>query len=96
MSRNNQAVLVVRNLAKKFGDFVAIDNISFAVGPLTWILPLSHVFEGMRYSLKTGQFDFNQFMTASLLNLIYFSLSIIFFAWIFNMVKKNGRLVKLN
>ncbi|MBI2086238.1 ABC transporter permease [Candidatus Daviesbacteria bacterium] len=62
---------------------------------VAFILPISHVFEGMRYALKTGQFDFNNFWAATLLNIVYMTASIAFFAFTLKNVLKSGRLVKL-
>lgn len=59
------------------------------------ILPISYVFEGMRYTLQTGQFDFNSFWLALGLNIIYISLSISFFAISLKKILRSGRLVKL-
>lgn len=60
------------------------------------MIPLSYAFEGMRYLIKTGQFDTNSFIIATVLNLIYFILSILFFSFMFQIVRKSGRLVKIN
>ncbi len=62
---------------------------------IAWFIPISHVFEGMRYVLKTGQFDYNSFWVALMLNAIYLAVSFIFFAFIFKIALKSGRLVKL-
>lgn len=62
---------------------------------IAYILPISHVFEGMRYTFKTGQFDVNSFWTALLLNFIYLTLSVGFFAFTLNKALRSGRIVKL-
>ncbi len=62
---------------------------------IAYFIPISHVFEGMRYTLKTGQFDYNSFWAALLLNLIYMGASLFFFTLIFKQALKSGRLVKL-
>lgn len=59
-------------------------------------LSLSHVFEGMRYTLETGRINWNEFLIASVLSLIYLILSIGLFAFVLNVVRKSGQLVKLN
>lgn len=58
-------------------------------------LPISHVFEGMRYTFKTGQFDSGSFWTALILNAVYMSASVAFFALTFRKALKTGKLVKL-
>lgn len=60
------------------------------------VLPLSYVFEGMRYTLNTGKIDFQGVLISFLLNIIYVSASITLFALILNSSRKSGRLVKLN
>ncbi|MDD5147559.1 MAG: ABC transporter permease [Candidatus Daviesbacteria bacterium] len=62
---------------------------------IAFVLPIAHVFEGMRYTLKSGQFDFNSFWLATLLNIAYMTGSVVFFTFIFKKVLKSGRLVKL-
>ncbi|MBU1000434.1 ABC transporter permease [Patescibacteria group bacterium] len=62
---------------------------------LAFILPISHVFEGMRYTLKTGQFDTASFWIATALNVVYIFASVGFFVYTFRKVLKSGRLVKL-
>ncbi len=62
---------------------------------IAWFVPLSHVFEGMRYTLTSGKFDFGQFYTAMGFNLIYLILSIFLLVKIFRVVRRNGQLVKL-
>ena len=59
------------------------------------VLPIAHVFEGMRSVLASGVFDYRQFLLALILNLIYLSLSIVFFHFTLASVKKSGHLVKL-
>lgn len=62
---------------------------------VAWILPISHVFEGMRGVLRNGIFDWNQFLVALGLNLLYLTAATIYFTWSIKTVKKSGRLVKL-
>src|SRR3989344_2143780 len=62
---------------------------------IAYFLPLSHTFEGMRYTLNTGQFHWNEFTTAFLFNIIYLTLSIALFASVLNKVRRSGKLVKI-
>lgn len=62
---------------------------------IAWFIPISHVFEGMRFTLRTGQFDSVSFWMAALLNAIYLTASVAFFAFMLKKVLKSGRLVKL-
>lgn len=65
-----------------------LQNVSFYI-------PISHVFEGMRYTLATNKFDSHQFFLALFLNLIYMAIAIFLFISSFRAVKRNGQLVKL-
>lgn len=63
---------------------------------IAYFIPLSHIFEGLRYTLRTGGFDSNTFWTALILNMVYFAASISFFILTFRSVKQSGKLVKMN
>lgn len=62
---------------------------------IAFFVPISHVFEGMRFTLRTGQFDSNSFWIAVLLNIIYMTGSISLFAFVLKKALRSGRLVKL-
>lgn len=62
---------------------------------IAFVLPISHVFEGMREVLASEAFNFGEFWLAFGLNIFYLLLSVAFFAWIVKSVKKSGHLVKL-
>ncbi len=62
---------------------------------VAYLLPISHVFEGMRKVLSGGTFDFGQFLLALILNLVYLCVAIAFFYITLERVKKSGHLVKL-
>lgn len=62
---------------------------------LAYILPIAHVFEGMRTVLAMGVFNYSQFLLALALNVVYLALAITFFWRTLVSVKKTGRLVKL-
>ncbi|MCL4366123.1 ABC transporter permease, partial [Patescibacteria group bacterium] len=62
---------------------------------VAFFIPISHVFEGMRYALRTGQFDSNSFWIALLLNAVYLSASFAFFTFTLKKALSSGRLVKL-
>jgi len=75
--------------------FYPVSSLPPGFAAVSRLLPLSYVFEGMREVLRFGIFDFNKFIIAFALNIVYLSLSACFFVWIFSNVKKNGYLVKL-
>lgn len=65
------------------------------VQKISLMIPITHVFEGMRFTLRTGQFATQDFVAAVLLNILYFAASAGFFAFMFNLAKRRGTLVKL-
>ena len=58
-------------------------------------IPASHVFEGMRSVISTGTLPINEIIWASVLNVFYITIAILFFAWNFRAVKRKGLLVKV-
>lgn len=62
---------------------------------VSYIIPISYVFEGARGVLGSGKFDAGLFWTAFVLNILYLGASIAFFAFILKVVLKSGKLVKL-
>lgn len=75
--------------------FYPISVLPPALQNVSYFIPISYVFEGMRQVISTGQFDATLFWKAFILNIIYFALSVGFFAFILKIVLKSGRLVKL-
>ncbi len=59
------------------------------------LIPISYVFEGMRLTLREGRFDMGMFWLGLILNIIYLSLSVIFFALILKWALKSGKLAKV-
>lgn len=59
-------------------------------------LPMSHIFEGMRYTLTTGQINLDQAVLATLLSILYLAVSLTLFSITLNWSRTSGRLVKLN
>ena len=63
---------------------------------LSFILPSTHVFEGMRAVLATGSSALPELAWAFFLNMIYFAVVLFFFYKMFEQVKAKGRLLKLD
>jgi ABC-2 type transport system permease protein len=63
--------------------------------PLAWLVPSSHVFEGMRAVLIDGAFRFDLFFIASALNLLYLLLGLMVFLRTFAYARRNGLLVNM-
>lgn len=62
---------------------------------VVWFLPISHVFEGMRYTFETGIFNMSDFAVSLGLNVLYFSLAVLFFAYMLKGSKRKGTLARL-
>jgi ABC-2 type transport system permease protein len=61
---------------------------------LAWLLPTSHIFEGMRQVMQGGQISGEHLVWAFGLNIIYLVLSGWFYAFMFKKARETGRLVK--
>lgn len=62
---------------------------------IVYFLPISHVFEGMRYTFEYRTFDFSSFTVSLILNVFYFMLAVSFFHYMLNSSKKKGTLARL-
>lgn len=60
------------------------------------ILPSTYVFEEMRRLIINHSVNVNNLLISFGLNLLYLLLSLLFFKWMFESARENGRLVKLN
>lgn len=60
------------------------------------MLPSTYVFEEMRRIIMRGSMNINNLFVSFGLNAIYLVLSLLFFKWMFESARENGRLVKLN
>lgn len=63
--------------------------------PVAWVLPISHVFEGLRGVVLQHQLPVQELIWASVLNLIWLLVSLWFFVKMFDYVRKMGHLHKL-
>jgi ABC-2 type transport system permease protein len=63
------------------------------VQPISRMIPASHIFEGMRAVLETGEIPYQSLMKATLLNGIYLALAIVFFYYTLRVVKEKGLLI---
>ncbi len=75
--------------------FYPVDVLPGFLRVIARFIPSSHVFEGMRGVIKDGRLPVSELVWAFGLNLVYLVSSIIFFNWIFKIVKIKGSLVKI-
>ena len=63
---------------------------------IAYLLPSTHVFEGMRQVINTGVFSWQQLGWTIIANVVFISLILWFFYSMFANVKEQGRLMKLD
>jgi ABC-2 type transport system permease protein len=74
--------------------FYPVSALPAAVQWVSWLLPSTYVFEGMRQVIATGVFSAHDFFVALALNIAYLVLTVALFRMMFLSVKKTGRLLK--
>ena len=62
---------------------------------VAWMVPPSHIFEGMRQVLLDGGFPSNHLMWACGLNAVYLTAMVMWFYHTFNICKERGMLVRV-
>lgn len=82
-------------LAPISGIYYPIDTLPAWLQPLAWSIPPSHVFEGMRAVLFTGNFETTLFCYAIALNLFYILLAAWIFARTFKLARRRGLLLQV-
>lgn len=63
--------------------------------PIAFLLPATHVFEGMRAVVLGGSFSMEQMLIATLLNIAWATISLFTFFRMFDYVREKGRLARL-
>lgn len=82
-------------LAPISGIYYPIDTLPTWLQPLAWAIPPSHVFEGMRAVLFTGNFETTLLGYAIALNLFYILLAAWIFARTFKLARRRGLLLQV-
>lgn len=54
------------------------------------LLPTTYIFEGMRYTISTGTYDWNGLTIAAVLTLVLFTIAVVFVNFCFSRVLNNG------
>jgi ABC-2 type transport system permease protein len=70
--------------------FYPIETLPAWAQKISWSLPTTYVFEGMRQILNGGPFPISYLLTSSILSVIYLSLSVLFFHWMFEKSRAKG------
>ena len=72
--------------------FYPVSVLPAGIQPIALALPASHVFEGMRSLLETGNFPYESLVKATLLNGVLLTLAIRFFYYNLRVVREKGLL----
>jgi ABC-2 type transport system permease protein len=81
-------------LAPVSGIYYPIATLPEWLQPLAWLLPTSHVFEGMRAVLFDQRFDMGMFFWAVALNVVYLIAGAIVFLRAFEHARERGLLLQ--
>ncbi|MBI4067114.1 ABC transporter permease [Candidatus Gottesmanbacteria bacterium] len=76
------------------GVFYPVDVLPTWMQTISYILPSSYVFSGMRKLIQDGIFDWNLFVVSLILNIFFMLLSLLFYKKMFDIAKEKGYLVK--
>lgn len=82
-------------IAPVSGIYYPIATLPEWLQPLSWALPSSYVFEGMRTVLFEQRFDMVMFWNAAGLNLLYLALGIVIFLRAFRLARERGLLLQM-
>jgi ABC-2 type transport system permease protein len=75
--------------------FYPLSSLPSFLRPTASILPTTQSFEGMREVIQSGVFSVSHFKSGLELNIIYFTVAIVFFKWMFEAARSRGLLVKM-
>lgn len=82
-------VFVVQPLA---GIFYPVSVLPAPLQAVSWFLPASHVFEGMRMVLSTGAVPWDRLALAAGLNVVYLAATLALFGWALSYARRHGKL----
>jgi ABC-2 type transport system permease protein len=88
------AWIAVFALAPLSGIYYPIDILPAWLQPAAWLLPASHVFEGMRALLLEHRFRFDHLAAALALNALYLTLAVRVFLHTFQVARQRGLLLQ--
>ena len=75
--------------------FYPVSVLPGAFRAIAFVMPISHVFEGMRRALTTGAVDLPQLLLAFSLGLVYLGLAVAIYGQVLYAARRSGCLVKL-
>lgn len=72
------------------GVFYPVATLPAWAQKISWCLPTTYIFEGMRRILETGEFPLNYFLTSLGLNIIFITCAVLFFRFMFEKSRMKG------
>lgn len=75
--------------------FYSVDTLPKPMQLISWCLPSTYVFEGMRELIRTGVMNWNSILLSGILNAVFLILSGTIFIWTFAKARKLGLLTKI-
>ncbi len=89
------AWIAVFALAPVSGIYYPVSVLPAWLQHISWALPSSYVFEGMRAVMFENIFRWDLFLASSALNLVYLAIGAGIFLWMFHTARRKGLLMKL-
>ncbi len=74
--------------------FYPVEALPGILQPISKLIPLTHIFEGMRAAVLGGAFSARGLFIAAMLTAVYFCISVLIFAAAFRSARKYGYLVR--
>jgi len=94
LGAENLCWLAIFLIAPITGIYYPVSVLPDWLEPISWILPSTYVFEGMRLVLLKNIFDWNLFFGALGLNFVYLSSCFGIFIHMFNVARTKGKLLQ--
>jgi ABC-2 type transport system permease protein len=86
------AIFAVQPLS---GVYYPVETLPGWLQPVAWLLPASHVFEGMRAVLIQHEVRMDLLLNAMILNVLYLGAGILIFLALFNVARRRGQLLQV-
>jgi len=88
------AWILVFALAPLSAIYYPVSTLPEYLHSIAYMLPATHVFEGLRHSLEYNTIAFSNMLKAAGLNMLYLSLAIWFYLYTYGIVRKQGLLLQ--
>jgi ABC-2 type transport system permease protein len=89
------AWMAIFAIAPITGIWYPIETLPAWLRPLSWMLPSTYVFEGMRAAMIEHRVDLTAMVMAAGLNVLYIAAGLGFFLWIFARARRDGLLLRI-